>query len=259
MMFIDARYKGSQNVIFGDERYISKELNTPLLKEDDKDFIEDAYVIYPETIVANPLMAKNVVRYFGNKDGYCNGRSVVIGDNDFIVAHSKVIMPTADFILHNADINPVFNNIDTLPYDQRRIDVTYIGKGYIYGDTAVVPNTLFIAREWPQTQEQLAMVLRQTRFFFTWDAWTATNVEAILCGAVPIILDYGPWKQEEIDGSELGWLPRGDMTDDGIVVDQEKFKIGREDMIKNIGDLSRLWKSKVLEFMGMVQEHFGKN
>ena len=103
------------------------------------------------------------------------------------------------------------------------------------------------------------MVLRQTRFFFTWDAWTATNVEAILCGAVPIILDYGPWKQEEIDGSELGWLPRGDMTDDGIVVDQEKFKIGREDMIKNIGDLSRLWKSKVLEFMGMVQEHFGKN
>lgn len=256
LLFINSSEPSSQTIGFHDDTWTNKELNTPVLKREDQDFIQDAYVLYPETIIANPVKAKRVIRYFGNKEGYCSGRAVIAGTNDFIVAHSRVIHPNPHYVLFNADINPAFNDVGTEPYDQRTLDATYIGKGYIYGGTGILPNTLYIAREWPNSQEQLALVMRNTRFFYTWDAWTATNVEAVLCGAVPVILSYDPWTPEEIDSSELGWLPRASLIDEQIGIDANAFKTGREAIMGRISELSVSWEKRVEMFMEKVRRHF---
>lgn len=256
MMFIDAKSPNSQQVIFHDDTWTNKDLNTPVLEEKEGGFANDAIVIYPETIIANPLRAKRVVRYFGNREGYCNSRKVLAGQNDFILAHSHVIHQKPDYILFNADINPAFNDIGAIPFENRQMDVTYVGKGYIYGQVGIIPNTLFVGREWPQNQEQLAILLRQTRFFFTWDAWTSTNVEAVLCGAVPVVLSFDPWKSEEVDSSELGWLPRADLMQEEIALDREKFVDGRSSLITKINELSRSWNDRVAEFVTKVEEYF---
>ena len=39
------------------------------LQESERHFIEDGIVIYPETVHGNPLHAKRVVRWMGNKEG----------------------------------------------------------------------------------------------------------------------------------------------------------------------------------------------
>lgn len=256
LMFIDARQPGSQLLMLHDETWVDKSLNTPVLKNNEKSFIKKAFVIYPETITDNPLGSNKVIRYFGNREGYCNGQRVALGKSDFILSHSSMISSDAHFILFNAEISPAFHNIDSLPFDQRKMDVTYIGKGYIYGGVGVIPNTVYVAREWPQSQEQLGILLRQTRFFYTWDAWTSTNTEAVMCGAVPVILHYGPWKPEEVDGSELGWLPRGEIKNDRLTLDSGKFSKGRDALMEKISHYSLSWSKRVEDFMEKVELHF---
>jgi hypothetical protein len=256
LMFVASNDPNSQTLVYRDETWTNKAFNTPVLKEDDKDFIKSAHVVYPETIISNPLCAERIIRYFGNREKNCNGMAVMVGERDFIVAHSKAIHNKPDYVLFNAEINPAFNDIGSLPFSKRKMDVTYIGKGYIYGGVGVLPNTLYVAREWPVTQEQLALVMRQTRFFFTWDSWTSTNVEAVLCGAVPVIENYAPWKPEEIDGTELGWLPRGEMDEDGVVMNLKRFRAGRDDLMDKISKLSLTWNDRVGEFAVLVEKHF---
>ena len=78
----------------------------------------------------------------------------------------------------------------------------------------------------------------------------------MLCGAVPVILNYDPWKPEEIDGAELGWLPRGEMAEAGVELDVERFFAGRDALIDRISKLSLTWDDRVREFADMVESHF---
>lgn len=255
MLYLNPHEANSQDFINPATIKGAPDLNAPILKGEDKSFIADSIVVYPEVVIANPLNAKKVVRYFGNRESYCNGRTVMAGSKDFIVAHSCVIHPKPDYVLFSAEVNPCFNGVGARYFEERTMDVTYIGKGYIYGNVGIIPNTVYIAREWPTTQEQLAILMRQTRFFYTWDAWTSTNMEAVLCGAVPVILHYDPWKPEELDASELG-LPRAEIVDGEVKLDADKFLKERIELMKKIDVMTISWDDRVREFAGKVEEHF---
>jgi hypothetical protein len=242
----------------GSSEHVNPVLNTPVLKREDLHLVTDkAIVVYPEIVSGNPLCASKVVRYLGNKDGLLTGKPMGAGPNDFLLAHSVVIEPKAHYVLHNAEFNPVFNDSDTESYERRALDATYIGKGFVhgrgfaYGECPIVPKTLWITRNWPQGAEQLAYVLRRTRFFFTYDPWTATNIEAILCGAVPYFLRYEPWTEKELDGSELGIIPRLDEKKHDLAA----FLLNRKKLIKRIEELSLTWASRVAEFVSMAERH----
>ena len=234
-------------VTFGGVEWTNAGWDTPCLTEDDKEIYKKAIVVYPEIVKGNPMDAPKVARYLGNKEGLLNGMGMDIGSGDFLVAHSKVIRPDADYVLFNAEINPVFNDDGSEHALNRNMDVTYIGKGAMYGGCTVQPRSLLVERVYPRGQEQLAYVLKRTRFFYTWDSWSAINVEAIMCGAVPVFMRYEPWTENEIDGSELGILPRNVI---------QGFDDGRDRLIGRIKELDETWDSRVGEFCRRIDLHF---
>jgi hypothetical protein len=241
-------------IVCGGKEWTNPLWNTPRLCEGDKHLTQTEIVVYPEIISGNPLCASKVVRYLGNKDGLLTGKKMNAKPRDFLLAHSKVIEPNAHCVLFNAGFNPIFSRRDILPSSERNLDATYIGKGYLYGECSVRRDTILIERQWPSGQEQLAYLLRLTRYFYTWDSWTATNVEAALCGAIPIFLRYEPWTEAEIDGSEIGEIPRLDAQNPEF--DALKFQEGRRKLIENINWLDATWDNRVKAFVGQVTAHF---
>lgn len=254
LVFIDSGDPHCTTVSLRDKSWTNPDWNTPPLEQHEMHLIDTSYVLYPEVMIGNPLGAKKVIRYFGNREGYCNGKLIGIGPNDFLLAHSRATRKDGQYILFNSEINPAFNMDGAQPPMQRTLDATYIGKGYIYGQVGLVNNTLFIGRDWPRPQEQLAILLKNTRIFYTWDSWTQTNVEAVLCGAIPCFLRYEPWTEEDIDGSEIGRIPRVDPQKQQI--DVQKFLAERQTLLDNARNLAATWDQRVQGMMQSVEAHF---
>jgi LPS sulfotransferase NodH len=168
------------------------------------------FVVYPDVELNNPLNAKRVIRYFLNRDGLATqGKHVSVGPDDFILARSKHAHPAVQHVSLVLHLSPLFNRTDMPPAEQRQLDITYIGKGVQFGITEVLPGTVEITREWLGNDEQLSALLRNCRFFYTADALSPLSLAALACGAIPAFLDdIGPFTDADIDGSELGPLPR---------------------------------------------------
>ena len=161
---------------------------------------DDAIVIYPEVIDGNPLKAKNVVRYFLNREGYASGNKVNAGPNDFILAFNKLYHPNPHAIVRIENLTKHAYLAGSKPTMERKLDCTYIGKGLFYSDKCkVIEGTIEITRTAPAEKQGLADLLRQTRFLFTYDSCSALSAEAILCGAVVVPLMFHPYTAEEIE------------------------------------------------------------
>jgi len=230
--------------------------NTPTLEESERHFLEDGIVIYPEVVKGNPLNAKRVARWIGNKDGVLReGEGMDAGPNDFLIAHSRVLCKNPNYVLFYSYVNPCFNDDESDP-EKRVLNATYIGKGYLYGQVGILKKTLWIDRKWPCTQEQLAFLLKYVACFYTWDCWSQTNVDAVLCGCVPFFLNYNPFTSEEIDSAELGRIPRLDA--DNKVFDLDVYTQQRADLIKRIAELQASWDSRIKGMLDKLQAHFGE-
>lgn len=158
-----------------------------------KQFIRDGIVIYPEIVTGNPLGAARVVRYMLNSEGYAVKNKMDVSERDFILSYSHAYHQNPHAILTKLPLNPLFNSDNTLSALERTLDVTYFGKGVSYNDCFVMPNSLEITRQWPKTKAELALVLKNTRYFYTWDNRTATISDAIFCGAIPVFLSPAPF------------------------------------------------------------------
>lgn len=227
-----------------------------------------AIVLYTERIIDNPLGASKVIRYFGNRDGFLNGGKLVnAGKSDFILAHSRILHPSPDFTLFFAEINPLFHDSSAPAYEERRKSLTYVGKGSLYGDVGVIAGTQMLLRHAPETKEELADWLRHSRFLFLWDSWTNLMVEALFCGAIPVVLRYAPFTAEEIDASELGPIPRMEFDDlrwdestglydlkDGRVLDE--FERERDAFIQRVAQYDADYEASVGELSEALHEHF---
>lgn len=167
-------------------------------------FIDEGIVIYPEIVKGNPLKAKKVVRYVLNTEGFVAKNSMNESSNDFIISYSKVYRKDPHAILTKLPYNPLFNAENTLPASERALDLTYVGKGDTYGKCFTVPGTLEITRIYPKTKQELALLFRNTRYFFTWDYRSAVFTEAILCGAIPVFMSPAPFNSfDELDDHDL--------------------------------------------------------
>jgi hypothetical protein len=163
-------------------------------KIDDK-----SIVIYPEVIEGNPLEAKNVVRYYLNREGFASGNRVNASPNDFILSFDKLYYSNPHAFLRYENINPHFYFDGAKPTLERSLDCTYFGKGIMYSNECkVIEGTIEITRTAPAEKQGLADLLRQTRFLFTYDVCTALNSEAIICGAIVVPLMFHPYKEEEL-------------------------------------------------------------
>jgi hypothetical protein len=178
-------------------------------KTDLQDAVDNGIVIYPEVITGNPLGAKRVVRYFLNKEGAASGNPVNAGENDFILAFYPIYHAKPHAILTKEATNPVFHDRDALPWHERTLDCTYIGKGAFYCQCDVIEGTTEITRNWPETKQELADLLRKTRFVYMYDNMTALITDAVRCGAIPVfLLDY-PFNINERNSNYWGEVPAG--------------------------------------------------
>lgn len=198
-------FQYTNNPIYFGPRYIKYQLKDIYEYES---FVKSGVVIYPEIISGNPLNAQHVVRYMLNKEGKVSGNKTLASEQDFILAFSKEFHAQPNAILTGIVQNLEFNDFDSKPTDQRNLNLTYIGKGSTHQECFVIPNSVEINRQYPTNQSQLAMLLKNTRYFFSWDTVSQINIDALFCGAIPVFMNAKPHKNfDELHNTELGKFP----------------------------------------------------
>jgi hypothetical protein len=246
----------------------AKRLDINLITDHEPLIDKGAVVLYTERIIQNPLNAKKVIRYFGNKDGFLNkGKLVELGNNDFILSHSKILHPNANHYLFFSEINHEFKKTELKEFKQREISITYVGKGYLYGEVKLVNDTILVTREYPDNKKELANILRNSRFLFTWDNWTNLIGEAIFCGAVPVMLRNEPFTLDELNNSEIAPIPYIDISkiefdektnnfDFKTPIYYDEFCEERIIFMNKQMNLDRYYPLSVQEFLTKLQIHF---
>lgn len=216
----------------------------------------DTIAVQSEVTPGYAIGTPRVVRYVGNREGYLTGRGMGSRPDDFVLAHSRVVHQSPHAVLYFAEQAPCFRADDTRTALERSIDLSYAGKGVLYGDTPTPYGAISLARDWPPTQPELALLLRSTRFFYSWDAWTQTNVDALACGCILVVLGYGPWKSGDLDASELGRIPRLDSEHQTIDVDA--YEAARAALLARRDDLIASWPSRVDATLAAIERHFAR-
>lgn len=247
-----------------EDLYFSNELSRNKIQSDNElaDYLNNGVTIYPEIVTGNPLGAKNVVRYFLNKEAAINGKMVYAEKRDFILSYSKKFHSNANAYLGKIFKNEKCNDLGTLPTLSRGLDVTYIGKGLKETKCVVIPNTIEITREYPRSQNELFLLLRNTRFYFTWDPLSATNADAVRCGAIPVILNFLPFSESEIDELEQGAFPRAIYRFDSdlsfVVTVPDDYFDKRKTYLKMADVHAAHYEENLSKVFSQIENHFNK-
>jgi hypothetical protein len=164
------------------------------------DYVHNSVVIYPDIVRGNPLGAR---RYATFVLGFPKFKI----ESEFIISYAKNYIPNHDCILHKPFVSEHMHSRETMHWSQRSLSLTYFGKGPGYADCSLVPGTVLIERDWPRDKHQLALLLRQCKYFFSWDSLSATNIDAVICGAVPILMQDKQLPRQIVNSLEMGALP----------------------------------------------------
>jgi hypothetical protein len=237
--------------------------HSPLAVEDPvksiRDFLVDGIVIYPEIIIGNPLRANRIVKYLLYKDENYSRSS----DNEYILSFSKIFHSNPDSYLFKPFSDKGLHANGALHWSQRTMDLTYFGKGPKFTECFTIPDTLVLSRTWPEDKHQLGILLRQCRYFFTWDSVSQTNTDAVTCGAVPVLLNDAQINKMDLDRGELGALPDISISDL-----KNKFSVvGNADIISNqmnemcskVNYYEKSWPERVNNFANDVLRFFSSN
>ena len=167
--------------------------------EEIQNFIRNSCVVYPDIIKGNPVGGRRSVVYVLGKPEFEI-------ESEFIVTFSRLYVENSNFTLFKPFISEWMHDRGAPHWSSRKLDLTYIGKGSEYLECEVIPGSVLVERNWPQDKRQLAALLRNCRYFFTWDNVSATNSDAMLCGAVPVSMHNLQISPDDARGGELGSL-----------------------------------------------------
>lgn len=215
--------------------------------------------IYPDALADNPLKANNVIRYHGFKPGLLlnqNDKGYKYDQREFNLASSKNTLSNPDFVLFDPHVDEIFMKLGRPRTEDRLYNMSYVGKSKVLNTYHPIPNAIEIDREWPD-RYKLFRLLSNCNYLYTLDSYSHIISEAILCGAVPIIVSTGPWSNEEIDTGELGPIPRLEVSDiKNAKVKLINFNDERKRLLNTFEMLQRQWPLRVAEFIKCVIEHF---
>ena len=195
----------SANRDFYDPSGLYYDFNGGKTEDEINSFVRNSFIIYPDIIKGNPLMGRG----FGT---YVLGRPTFAIESMFTIAFSELFISKYDYLLFKSFISEWMHSRDTLHWSQRKLSLTYIGKGHEYIECSVVPGTVLIERDWPRDKRQLAALLRNCKYFFSWDTISAINNEAVLCGAVPVLMHELQMTRAEQRQAETGAYPEIEYT-----------------------------------------------
>lgn len=221
-----------------------------------QNFVADGIVIYPDLIPDNPLNAKRVVRYLLYKHHIYKAQHI----GEFILSFSKSFHDSPDAYLFNTLNDPEFHARGAKHWSQRTLDLTYIGKAANSGIGHRLPDTVLVKRDWPEDKNQLGELLRACRFFYSWDAVSQTNVDAVLCGAIPVLIGKSADDSMMLDRNEVGAFPNLQLTDTNnklsLVGDFAQADACTETMRLTIADLGASWHQRVQAFVDQIIQFY---
>lgn len=209
---------------------VSGELNIKAHRDTFRSSVFGAIVIYSDTTLGNPLNATRVARYYLNRDGMLgvwNGKN----KGEFRIGQSQMLTPDAHDYLHYVEsLSPLVDWVDRMDVESfsRPLNLTYIGKGSIYSPKAKrLEGTLEISRDWPNTRMQLWTLFTHTANFYSWDALSATNAEALILGAKVYYQQFHPFTLEELEQYETSPL----CSREELIARVEYYRNMWEDMV----------------------------
>lgn len=225
-----------------------------------RDFLENGVVIYPDLIPDNPLGASRVVRYLLYKNN--NYKPTIPGE--YVLSFSKMYHSNPDGYLFKAFTDDNLNSNGSLSWWHRTMDLTYYGKGPNFIDCFRIPETLTLTRTWPDDKNQLGILLRHCRYFFSWDSLSQTNLDAVSCGAIPVMLHEKQATRDELAQSELGSYPDVRLVNfsdkDSVVLGGGVGGVDRQvrELLEKIQGYKESWPDRVRQFAVDVNRHFSK-
>jgi len=202
----------------------------------------DAIVIYPEVITNNPLNAKKVVRYLLNKEAAIDGKPIEWGTKDFPMAYSKLYKNDCDTLYY-----PIFDTDTVNRNEPREYNSYYVGKGSKYAVCPPLSGCQEITISTPR--EQYIDILNKSKILFTYDTLTSTNLDAVLCGAIPYFLLKPPTKLKD---AELGkfWIESLDPQE----IEETKENINT--LNSRILQMRQEFPQKLTEMCNKIEAHF---
>lgn len=225
----------------------------PIFEADWPVLNQNSIMIYPDGVLGNPFGARRVARYI-------LGKEVPREDDnpdEYRFYYSRA------FAAKRASSNRV---LFWVPSDQgdfndkntgaRTQDMLWLGKGAKYC-TEKPPNVVDITYSWPPSRRELAAQLRQTRYLYSYDTLSTTNLEAILCGAVVIMKCFkyydSAWTRQDLDAMEHG--------SGGYAFGDSDFEIDRavrtqQETVDSIRYHNARLRSRLIEFVDETQYFF---
>ena len=252
----DAKLLLTSNLSPSPDQILNPEFNTPYinneLHEQWESINSEAIVIYADGIPGNPFGAKRVVRYILGKEYQPSDPA-----DEYKVYYSKAFQLNRAGKYRNLFLFPIdlgiFNDKNAPPRSQ---DMLWLGKGAQFCTERPL-DCIPITYNWPETRKELAENLRKTRYLYSYDAVSAINLEAILCGAVVIIKHSSyhdrAWTRQDQEHSEVGT--------GGYAYGDSDFEIDRairtrDEMVNNIRYCIATFRLQLLEFVDATQQHF---
>jgi hypothetical protein len=140
----------------------------------------------------------------------------------------------------------------------RPLSTTFFGKGVKYGACTRVPGTLGL--DWEKSYEEYQLLLRNSNYVFTYDFMTGVCGDAVVNGAIPVIMSTAPWSAAEMEMMELKFPHisyeqyQARSSDSAVLVD---FLIGRQRMIDEVKSMRAAWPAKIGTLVQHIESSFG--
>jgi hypothetical protein len=215
-------------------------------------------IVYPETVYGNPLGGKNVVRYFLHNPGYWTGK-VDYGEGELYFRYSNSF--ARDFIpMKGSVVSPHLITIYTTPscYNLEGASKERKGTAYLVRKGAYKPIIHDLSDSIKidgKSHKEIAEIFKQVDTFISYDAATAYNRFALLCGCKSVIIlgedetpsTYNPDAETRshfaysLDTSNINWKKARIWAEEQKAIEE---KISQQAVIDFINDCQDFFDNK---------------
>jgi len=203
----------------------------------------EAIVIYPEVITNNPLNAQKVVRYLLNKEAAIDGKPIEWGKDDFPLAYSILYRDDCDVLFY-----PIVDMaVNVNRNEPREYNSYYIGKGSKYADCPHLPGCVEITINNPKNE--YIDILNKSRVFFSYDTLSSSNIDAVLCGAMPYFLLKPP---ENLKNAECGKFWIESLNKEEVAATKEHNK----QLPLKLLELQKTFPERLSKITNKIEAHF---
>lgn len=206
-------------------------------------------VIHGENQDCKYFEGLNVARYYLNRIGALMKMGIP-REGEFKITWIPEFCDQPHFVLRSPTVRYPLEAATHVSLDNRQIDLTYVGKGVLKGvDTPRIPHTLEVKKDWPNNDDEYFYLLKNTRRLYTYDSVTSVIEDAIVLGALPVLL---------LDRFE-GDILRGCIAhiDDDVDAIAAGFEVARRRFLDYQIDLAAQYKSNLEQCCVAMEEYFG--